>query len=94
MIVTCNKQKYNYYINCLTKFAPSYCEKIKSTLVIDNALHELGFINNAPYTFNVEIAKKDIQKILKTINGYYKTNYDLFEEYVEFYNLLKELLNS
>ncbi len=91
MTISCDKQKYNYYFNCLKQFLPEYCSSVQKSLVVDDALYKLGFSKSIVYTFIINVKEEDARKVIAIINNYHISNYDKFEYFVEFYNLLKQM---
>ena len=89
--ISCNKQKYTYYLNCLKVFCEEYSASVTKSLVIDEQLYKLGFSNYVIYTFTLSMPEEKITEITTLINSYRNNNYDEFEYYAEFYNLLNTL---
>lgn len=95
MIEEFNKSQFEYFLDCLKNFKlTKYYEKFKNEVVIDTAISDLGFKREPTYTIDFDMDENDLSKTLKELDNIYKTDYDLFDEYSEFYNLLKELHNE
>ncbi|MDR3021442.1 MAG: hypothetical protein LBU60_02015 [Clostridiales bacterium] len=73
MIIELSEGEYSYFLDCLKKFGKEkYCQLIKDSLIIDNAIVELGFMKHPTFTINIEIDKQNINEMLEKLDKMYE----------------------
>ena len=92
MIKELDQAVYEYLLKCLKEVNKSrYCESIANSLVIDYAIRDLGFKKQNTYTVDINISDQDINEILDYLDTLHKKDYEKFDYYVEFYNIIRSL---
>ena len=95
MLKEFDKSFFEYLIKCLKELnLNKYAEDYEKNVIVDNTIFKLGFKQSPTYTINLQIDEKDLNKTIKYLDSLYETDYELFDNYLEFYNLLIDLINE
>ena len=70
----------------------TYANDIEKSLFIDQSLVNLGFAKNPPYIIDININKNDVIKIINHLEILHDTDFAIFDQFLEVYDLMKEII--